>query len=129
MLSSRVPQVFSKMLEAEESEPSPRKTSGDYTVYQSRGFMLDDIKHSMGALLLCDLGETRKGAPQTGLIQPDLFRAPEVVLGMPWTSKADIWNVGVMVRLPASDKSNLAHPSAGYLHVTGLEFIRRSFLI
>lgn len=90
MLSSRVPQVFSRLFEAEENEPSPRKTSGNYTIYQSRGFMLDDVKHSMGALLLCDFGGTRKGAPQTGLIQPDLFRAQEVVLGMPWTSKADI---------------------------------------
>ncbi|KAE8354163.1 kinase-like domain-containing protein [Aspergillus coremiiformis] len=28
---------------------------------------------------------------------PDIYRAPEVILGMSWTSKADIWNVGVLV--------------------------------
>jgi serine/threonine protein kinase len=32
-----------------------------------------------------------------GLIQPDIYRAPEVILGMSWTSKVDIWNVGALV--------------------------------
>lgn len=28
---------------------------------------------------------------------PDIYRAPEVILGMKWHNKIDIWNVGVMV--------------------------------
>lgn len=31
-------------------------------------------------------------------IQPDHYRAPEVILGCGWDFKADIWNFGVMVR-------------------------------
>ncbi|KAF4906996.1 Serine/threonine-protein kinase SKY1 [Colletotrichum viniferum] len=30
-------------------------------------------------------------------IQPDLLRAPEVILGAPWNSKVDIWNLGLMI--------------------------------
>ncbi|KLJ05563.1 hypothetical protein EMPG_10960 [Blastomyces silverae] len=37
-----------------------------------------------------------KGA-QEGLIQPFIYRAPEVVLGMKWTEKVDIWNLGVLI--------------------------------
>ena len=32
-------------------------------------------------------------------IQPDYYRAPEVILGCGWDFKADIWNFGVLVRL------------------------------
>lgn len=32
-------------------------------------------------------------------IQPDYYRAPEVILGCGWNFKADIWNFGVLVRL------------------------------
>lgn len=31
-------------------------------------------------------------------IQPDHYRAPEVILGCGWDFRADIWNFGVMVR-------------------------------
>jgi len=47
--------------------------------------------------ILSDFGNARIGDAQEGLIQPDLYLAPEVVLGMKWTSKVDIWNVGVLV--------------------------------
>lgn len=30
-------------------------------------------------------------------IQQDEYRAPEVILGFPWTTSADIWNIGVLV--------------------------------
>ena len=31
-------------------------------------------------------------------IQPDYYRAPEVILGCGWDFKSDIWNFGVLVR-------------------------------
>ena len=31
-------------------------------------------------------------------IQPDYYRAPEVILGCGWDFKTDIWNFGVLVR-------------------------------
>lgn len=32
-------------------------------------------------------------------IQPDHYRAPEVILGCGWTFSTDIWNFGVLVRM------------------------------
>lgn len=29
---------------------------------------------------------------------PGIYRAPEVILGMEWDFKVDIWSAGVMVR-------------------------------
>lgn len=53
--------------------------------------------HGYGVPLLADFGEARLGDEHEGLIQPDIYRAPEVILGSRWTAKVDIWNVGVMV--------------------------------
>jgi hypothetical protein len=36
--------------------------------------------------------------PQRHPIQPDHYRASEVILGAGWTYSADIWNLGVLVR-------------------------------
>ncbi|POS74234.1 protein kinase [Diaporthe helianthi] len=33
----------------------------------------------------------------TGDIMPDVYRAPEVILGMEWSFKVDLWSVGVMI--------------------------------
>lgn len=49
-----------------------------------------------------DKPSTRNGmiGEQLGIypIQPDYYRAPEVILGCGWDFKADIWNLGVLVR-------------------------------
>lgn len=34
-----------------------------------------------------------------GDIMPDVYRAPEVIFGIRWLSKVDIWSVGVIVSL------------------------------
>lgn len=41
-------------------------------------------------------------------IQPDHYRAPEVILGNGWQMPADIWNLGVLVRFRCSPE--LLHP-------------------
>ena len=69
---------------------------------------------SYGMPILSDFGEMRIGESHEGLIQPDLYRAPEVVLGGKWTSKVDIWNVGVLVRSFAVYCITVL--SGGYLH-------------
>lgn len=53
-----------------------------------------------------DKPSTRDGmvGEQLGIypIQPDFYRAPEVILGCGWNFKADIWNFGVLVRTLAA---------------------------
>lgn len=84
-------------------------------VYQSRRvYRKKGWNKYFGMPILCDLDEARIGDVHTGVIQPDLYRAPEVVLGMEWTSKVDIWNVGVlachmMLRLRLTIHSDSIH--------------------
>lgn len=54
---------------------------------------------SIGLPVLCDLGEARVVGTQkhSGDIMPGIYRAPEVILGIDWDSKVDIWAIGVMV--------------------------------
>jgi len=74
---------------------------GDQIIYQSRPFRRNGNLKRFGLPILSDFGEARIGDRHQGSIQPDLYRAPEVLLGMEWTSKADIWNVGVLVSASA----------------------------
>ena len=105
----------------EASNSSPRKVIDDTrTVYGSRklGLPKDAL---WGQPVLCDFGEARTGpGPHKGLIQPELYRAPEVLFEMGWDSSADIWNVAVMVRLnprPPPTHTPLL-PSPRYIHST-----------
>jgi len=86
---------------AEADEPSPTKVIDDTrTIYGSRKFGLP--KGSLwGQPVLCDFGEARIGGPHRGLIQPELYRAPEVLFDMEWSFSADIWNVAVLVSTSA----------------------------
>ncbi|PYI05498.1 kinase-like protein [Aspergillus sclerotiicarbonarius CBS 121057] len=90
--------IWGEWDEMEQREPSPRKRHGSYTVYKSRLFQGKKGWRGFGMPLLSDFGEARlRDDPHDGLIQPDIYRAPEVVLGMRWTEKVDIWNVGVLI--------------------------------
>lgn len=75
--------------------PIGRKVDGERTIYESRGLKMP--KRS-GRPVLCDFGEARYG--QTSYsddIQPYVYRAPEVLLDVPWAYEVDVWNVGVFV--------------------------------
>lgn len=89
--------ILTDFEEEEKSNPSPRKIVGDRVIYASR--QLRSTKQH-GRLILCGFGQARFGSnTYTGDIQPYIYRAPEVVLRMPWNEKVDIWNVGVLVRI------------------------------
>lgn len=89
--------VLREFEQEELNNPCPRKELEGRTVYQSRE--LNQAKN-FDALVLCDFGSAMTlddGIARREDIQPDVYRAPEVVLGIPWTSSVDIWNVGCMV--------------------------------
>jgi serine/threonine-protein kinase SRPK3 len=89
--------VFEEWDREEQTEPSARKVDEDKVVYQSRPFYRKGNIRRFALPVLSDFGEARIGDLHHGIIQPDIYRAPEVILGMKWTSKVDIWNVGVLV--------------------------------
>lgn len=89
------------ILEAVESSESkellPRKViDSGRTIYSSHklGLPRDTL---WGQPVLCDFGEARLGTRHRGLVQPELYRAPEVLFDMEWGSSVDIWSVVTLV--------------------------------
>ncbi|KAG5933719.1 hypothetical protein E4U60_004317 [Claviceps pazoutovae] len=85
-------------LEQEELEnPCPRKDVDGRTIYLSRKL---GIPKKVGDPVLCDLGSALRlgdGITRREDIQPDVYRAPEVILGIPCSYSVYIWNVGCMI--------------------------------
>ncbi|KAH9841134.1 putative CDK4/6 [Rhodofomes roseus] len=87
---------LNKFEQQEFESPSPRKIDGDRVIYTSRPLV--PRIYNYGRPVLCDLGEARFGEyNRMADIQPYQYRAPEVILDIPWDHKADIWNVGVLI--------------------------------
>lgn len=88
--------VFRDFLEDELQNPCPRKELDGRTIYVSRELRMP---REWGAPVLCDFGSAIPGdIEHLEDIQPNIYRAPEVILEVPWTYSVDIWNVGCMVR-------------------------------
>lgn len=97
MLTVHDESLFEDFETSEASDPSPAKVIDDSrTIYGSRklGLPKDAL---WGQPVLCDFGEARIGPTHKGLIQPELYRAPEVLFDMDWSSAVDMWNVAVLV--------------------------------
>lgn len=78
--------------------PTPRKVVDGRIIYKSRNFTRKQGWKAWGLPILSDFGTSRiADGDQEGIIQPYIYRAPEVVLGMKWNEKVDIWNIGVVV--------------------------------
>ncbi|GAT22731.1 hypothetical protein RIB2604_01601460 [Aspergillus luchuensis] len=83
-----------------------RLTIGDYTIYLchnnfGRPKSLDFLP------ILSDFGSAQfqlDNVTNTWPIQPDCYRAPEVLLGAGWSYSADIWNLGAMMWELIEDK-------------------------
>ncbi|KAF2215924.1 hypothetical protein CERZMDRAFT_109760 [Cercospora zeae-maydis SCOH1-5] len=87
--------IFEYSAKAEMTNPSPRKVDGNQVTYESRGLRMPK---KTGPPVLCDFGEARFGrSSYTDDIQPYVYRAPEVILDIPWSYEVDVWNVGVMI--------------------------------
>ncbi|KAE8408655.1 protein kinase [Aspergillus pseudonomiae] len=96
MLSVEDESILVAFEESEKSSPSPRKIDGDRVIYSSRDLGIPKVH---GRPILADFGEacfSSRIEKQWEDVQPLVYRAPEVVLRMPWDSKIDIWNIGVL---------------------------------
>ena len=88
--------ILTDFEKAEFEHPSPRKVDGDRTIYTTRRL---GFPKTAGHPVLSDFGSARFGnVVNNDDIQPELYRAPEVILELKWSYSVDIWNVGVMVR-------------------------------
>src|SRR4051794_16709554 len=88
--------VFTAFEEHELSAPSARKlVDGDRAIYESRALQMPK---KLGAPVLCDFGSAVPGdVEHFEDVQPDVYRAPEVILEAPWSYQIDIWNAGCVV--------------------------------
>ncbi len=93
LLGAPDPSVFAEIEKAELEHPSPRKILLDRSIYCSRTMPI-----TSGLLKICDFGAARIGEKHVGDVMPGVYRAPEIIMGMEWNSKIDIWSFGVMVR-------------------------------
>ena len=88
--------VFAKYGEDELHDPCPRKEVEGRIIYTTREL---SMPKDQDVPVLCDFGAALPGGVEhLEDIQPDIYRAPEVILESGWTYSADIWNVGCMVR-------------------------------
>lgn len=95
MLGIKDDSVFTDFEDNELQRPVPRKVDADgRMVYLSKELK---VPKEPGGPVLCDFGSAMVGEYHSVFVQPNIYRAPEVILGIPWTYSADIWNVGCMV--------------------------------
>lgn len=97
MLSVEDQSILLDFEEEERCNPSPCKVVENRVIYSSRKLGIPKVH---GRPVLSDFGEARFRS-QVGSrwedVQPLIYRAPEVLLRMPWNEKIDIWNLGVLV--------------------------------
>ncbi|CAK1360865.1 SRSF protein kinase 3 [Cercospora beticola] len=89
--------VFQEFENQQLTDPCPRKELPDRTIYVSREL---GMPRDIGEPVLCDFGSATAlddGIEHREDIQPNIYRAPEVILDIPWTYSVDIWNAGCVV--------------------------------
>jgi serine/threonine-protein kinase SRPK3 len=91
--------IFADYEKAEDRSPSDRKRiNGERTIYASRAFRRPRA-NAYGIPILCDFGEARIGALQPYTeTQPQIYKAPEILMQFEWGHSADIWNAACLVR-------------------------------
>jgi serine/threonine-protein kinase SRPK3 len=85
---------FKDIEDQESQDPSVPIMSNGAPIYKSRSTMLE----LSGIPVLTDFGQMRLAEPMNkDWWMSDLYRAPEVLLKLPWGFPVDVWSVGVMV--------------------------------
>ncbi|TPX22276.1 hypothetical protein DIZ76_014144 [Coccidioides immitis] len=99
MLTLEDSTMLADFARAEAKDPSPRKVDGSHIIYQSRRFRPPTGGKGYGLPVLCDFGEARIGKKHESspFVQPDIYRAPEIIFEMSWGSAVDIWNLAGLI--------------------------------
>jgi serine/threonine-protein kinase SRPK3 len=90
--------VLTDYEEIEGHHPSLQKViNEERTIYTSQAFR-PPKEHAYGLPILCDFGGARIGTPQAYLeVQPEIYKAPDILMQCEWGHAADIWNAGCLV--------------------------------
>jgi serine/threonine-protein kinase SRPK3 len=86
--------VLDKAVDEKWSSPGPCKIHGEPEIYLSADLGLPD---PVGVPIISDFGDSHFGDPPFFNVMLDLYRAPEIVLAIPWDEKIEIWGFGLMV--------------------------------
>lgn len=94
--------LIERFADSQSTHPMARKVLADRTLYRAHASYGDIDARFMANMVpkIADFGLARRGdgrGPLLHPIQPNLFRAPEVLLGTGWSYSADVWNFGTMV--------------------------------
>lgn len=96
MIEIDQPELFEEFEKKALEKPIPRKeVDGGRYIYVSRQF---SVPKELGAPILCDFSSAIPGKKLYHAVgQPEQYRSPEVLLGVPWSYEIDIWNLGCLV--------------------------------
>ncbi|PNY20667.1 Serine/threonine-protein kinase SRPK [Tolypocladium capitatum] len=95
--------------DSQSAYPMARKECHGHTLYAAHTSYGDIDARLVANMVpkIADFGLARRGDgahPLLHPIQPNLFRAPEVLLGTGWSYSADVWNFGTMMWELFSDR-------------------------
>ncbi|RAL06511.1 putative protein kinase [Aspergillus homomorphus CBS 101889] len=97
LMSLRDPSVLENVTWDEVYEPLPQKHLDDRIIYLSRNYFGLEVGN-LGRPVITDFGLAVDGSRiHNHVIQPDEYRAPEVIIGAGWDYSVDIWNLGVLI--------------------------------
>lgn len=82
----------------EQTQPNAcKQIDHKRTIYKSRA-LRRPRNHAWGRPVLCDFGEARVGGSYPyEEIQPEVYKAPEIIMQTDWSHSVDIWNVACVV--------------------------------
>lgn len=110
LLKIEDPAILDRDARDEYVNPLPQKVTDKGIIYLSRNDY-GQFSKPTGIIQITDFGSSVSGKiPHSGCIQADSYRAPEVILDAGYSYSADIWSLGVMVRLPVSIATGASTP-------------------
>lgn len=93
------PSVLEDYVRSKAKTAMLQKVYRDRSIYLSH-YNFGPLKSFLMLPKLGDFGLAYRGDGAEPLrlpIQPPVYQAPEVLLGIPWSYSADIWNLGILV--------------------------------